>query len=159
MVPQTSTWSPAPRRPPTRRNRRHSPPPTPIIPIRFASHSTIREAPTLATSPAYRAPRTAGPPSPASPPPPVEAPLTTPLATPLFCTRDQPAHGSRSGSTATGAAPWAGSSPLILWTRLAGELTFAFTPPAATTGNLAGLTITPPLRTSETCTFPGTTLT
>ena len=47
------------RRPPTRRNRRHSRPPTPIIPTRFASHSTIREAPTLATSRAYRAPRTA----------------------------------------------------------------------------------------------------
>src|SRR5262249_32329923 len=120
--------------------------------------STIREAPTLATSLAYRVPRTAAPPSPASPPPPVEAPLTTPLATPLFCTTNQPAHGSRSGSTAMGAAPWAGSSPLILWTRHAGELIFGFIPPAATTASLAGLTIIPPLRTSETCTFPGTTL-
>ena len=51
-----------------------------------------------------------------------------------------------------GSSPWAGSSPLILWTRLAGELIFAFTPPAATTGSWLA-TITPPLRTSETLRF------
>ena len=54
----------------------------------------------LTTSPAYRAPPTAAPPSPALPMPAVKAPSRIPLATRLFCTTNQPAHGLPSGSTA-----------------------------------------------------------
>ena len=60
------------------------------------------------------------------------------------------------GSTATEAARWVDTSPLLLRTRIAGPIS-AFIPTAATTGNLAGPTTIPPLRTSETCTSPGTT--
>src|SRR5436190_2895187 len=100
---------------------------------------------------------TAAPRSPESPTPAVKARLPTPLATPLFCTTNQPAPGSPSGSTATGAVHWADTSPPIRWTRPVGVI-FAFTTTAATTGSPAGLITIPPLPTSETCMFRGMTL-
>src|SRR6266480_5517037 len=160
MAPRTSTWSPAPSFSPTLHSRRHSPRPTQTTPTRSLSPSTIHEAPTLTTSPAHQSPPTAAPPSPASPTPAVKAHSPTPLAIPLFCTTNQPAPGSRSGSTATPPAPSADTSPPLPRTRIAGEPISAFTTtqPSKTTGSLVGLTTIPRLPTSETCTSPGTTL-
>ncbi len=79
------------------------------------------------------------------------------LATRLFCITSRPRLGLRSGWMGTEAARWAGTSRPRLRIQIAGPIS-AFTPTAATTGNLAGPTITPPLLTSGTCTFPGMTL-
>ena len=83
---------------------------------------------------------------------------TIPLVIRLFSTTSQPRLGLLSGSMATRAAPWAGISPPIPRTQIAGPIS-AFTRAAATTASLAGQTTTRALPSSGTCIFPGTTLT
>src|SRR5262249_61725726 len=132
MVRRTSTWSLGPRPSPTRHSRRHSLRRTQMTPLRSLWHSTIHEAPTLATSLVSRFPPMAGLPSPGSPTPAATAPSPTPLATQLFCTTAQAGRGSQFGWTATRVVHWAVTSPLILRIQIAG-LIFAFTPAAPTT--------------------------
>ena len=89
-------------------------------------------------------------------PPTVKAPSPIPLATPLFCTTNQPALGIPSGSTGAAALrASAGSSPPLHRThpRLAGP-TIAFTPAAATTASPAGPTTTRAAPSLDACTSP-----
>ena len=68
-----------------------------------------------------------------------------PLVTLLFCITSRPRHGLPCGWMGTEAALWAGTSRVILRIQIAGPIS-AFTPTAATTGNLAGRTTILPLR-------------
>ena len=100
-----------------------------------------------------RSPPTAALPSPASPPPPVKAPLPVTWAILLFCTIALTPPGSPSGSIRPAAVrAWADTSPPIHRTRLAGPVS-VFTTAAVTTGILAGLITTHPLRLRTGCHF------
>src|SRR5207302_4037751 len=135
--------------------------PTLITPTRLSLPTTTHGAATLTPSTfrAHRSPPMAAPLLPGSPRPLVKAPSTIPLAIPLFCTTSHPAIGLRFGSMRPAAVRvLAATSPSRPTTRIAGLIS-ALSTKVLPTANLAGLTITPVLLSSEACIFLGTTLT